>query len=107
MSWPVTLAIAGTGNRGRTYAGYAERFPDRVRLVVRVEQDVLVDVVGGGKNGPSSYEVGEEGFADREPPEEQKTDGNPPIQGNQRRDHADTRLWPRTSRGDSTVIVIP
>jgi predicted dehydrogenase len=33
MSWPVTLAMAGTGNRGRTYASYAERFPDRVRLV--------------------------------------------------------------------------
>jgi predicted dehydrogenase len=33
MSWPVTLAMAGTGSRGRTYAGYAERFPDRARLV--------------------------------------------------------------------------
>lgn len=30
---PVTVVIIGAGNRGRTYAKYAERFPDALRVV--------------------------------------------------------------------------
>jgi predicted dehydrogenase len=44
----VTLAVLGTGSRGTTYAGFAERYPDRARVVAladpRVERrDVLAD----------------------------------------------------------------
>lgn len=40
MSWPVTLAMAGTGSRGRTYASYAERFPERARVVAVADPGV-------------------------------------------------------------------
>lgn len=48
MSWPVTIAVLGTGSRGRTFAGYAERFPDRVRVVAVADprthrRDTLAD----------------------------------------------------------------
>jgi predicted dehydrogenase len=33
MAEPVTLAVLGTGSRGSVYAGFAERFPDRARVV--------------------------------------------------------------------------
>ncbi len=51
MVWPVTIAVVGTGLRGYTFAGYAQRFPDRVRAVAvadpRVERrDVLADRLG-------------------------------------------------------------
>jgi predicted dehydrogenase len=48
MSWPVTIALLGTGSRGRTFAGYAERFPERVRVVAVADprtdrRDALAD----------------------------------------------------------------
>ena len=48
---PVTLALVGTGSRGRTYAGFAERYPERARVVAvadpRIERrDVLADRLG-------------------------------------------------------------
>src|SRR6266536_2547735 len=51
MVWPVTIAVVGTGLRGYTFAGYAQRFPDPVRAVAvadpRVERrDVLADRLG-------------------------------------------------------------
>ncbi|MCW3819227.1 Gfo/Idh/MocA family oxidoreductase [Micromonospora sp. DR5-3] len=44
----VSLAIVGAGNRGGTYAGYAERFPERARVVAVAEpraghRDALAD----------------------------------------------------------------
>jgi predicted dehydrogenase len=33
MAEPVTMAVLGTGARGSVYAGFAERFPDRARVV--------------------------------------------------------------------------
>ena len=33
MAEPVTLAVLGTCARGSVYAGFAERFPDRARVV--------------------------------------------------------------------------
>jgi predicted dehydrogenase len=56
MSWPVTVAVLGTGSRGRTFAGYAERHPERVRVSAvadpRTERrDALADrhAVGDGR----------------------------------------------------------
>ena len=33
VSKPVSVIIIGAGNRGRTYSGYASRFPDAMRVV--------------------------------------------------------------------------
>ena len=30
---PVTLALLGTGSRGRTFSSFAQRYPDRARVV--------------------------------------------------------------------------
>jgi predicted dehydrogenase len=51
MGWPVTIAVAGTGSRGLTYAGLAERFPDRARIVAVADprtgrRDTLADRLG-------------------------------------------------------------
>jgi predicted dehydrogenase len=51
MARPVTIAVVGTGSRGRTYASFAERYPDRARVVAvadpRTERrDVLADRLG-------------------------------------------------------------
>jgi predicted dehydrogenase len=48
MSWPVTVAVLGTGSRGNVYASYAERYPERARVVAvadpRTERrDVLAE----------------------------------------------------------------
>jgi predicted dehydrogenase len=48
---PVTLALVGTGSRGRTYSGFAERHPERARVVAvadpRTERrDMLADRLG-------------------------------------------------------------
>src|SRR5439155_19742900 len=48
---PVTIAVVGTGSRGRTYSGFAERFPDRARVVAvadpRVDRrEALADRLG-------------------------------------------------------------
>jgi len=51
MARPVTIAVVGTGSRGCTYSGFAERYPDRARVVAvadpRVERrDTLADRFG-------------------------------------------------------------
>jgi len=33
MNRPVTIALVGTGSRGRAYSRFAERYPDRARIV--------------------------------------------------------------------------
>ena len=33
MDWPIRMVILGAGDRGRTYASYAEAFPGRARVV--------------------------------------------------------------------------
>src|SRR4051794_39187035 len=48
---PVTLAVVGTGSRGYTYSAFAERYPERARVVAvadpRVERrDALADRLG-------------------------------------------------------------
>jgi predicted dehydrogenase len=45
---PVTLALIGTGSRGRAYSGFAQRHPDRARLVAMADprtdrRDALAD----------------------------------------------------------------
>ena len=40
MDTPVTVVIIGAGNRGlRTYAPYAKRFPERMKIVAAAEPD--------------------------------------------------------------------
>jgi predicted dehydrogenase len=51
MGPPVTLAVVGTGSRGCTYSAFAERYPERARVVAvadpRVERrDALADRLG-------------------------------------------------------------
>ena len=48
MGLPVTVAVVGTGSRGYTFAGYAERYPEQVRVVAVADpradrRDVLAD----------------------------------------------------------------
>jgi predicted dehydrogenase len=48
MDRPVTIAVVGTGSRGRIYSGFAERFPDRATVVAAVDprvdrRDTLAD----------------------------------------------------------------
>ena len=48
---PVTLAVLGAGSRGTTFAGFAEQFPDRARVVAVAEpradrRDALADRLG-------------------------------------------------------------
>ena len=33
MDWPIRLVILGAGDRGRTYASYAEAYPERAKVV--------------------------------------------------------------------------
>lgn len=57
MSWPVTVAVLGTGSRGSVYAGFAERHPERARVVAVADprtgrRDALADrheVTAGGR----------------------------------------------------------
>jgi predicted dehydrogenase len=47
----VTLAVLGTGSRGTTFAGFAERYPDRARVVAVADprvarRDALADRLG-------------------------------------------------------------
>jgi predicted dehydrogenase len=51
MAGPVTMAVVGTGSRGWTYSSFAERYPDRARVVAvadpRAEwRDMLADRLG-------------------------------------------------------------
>ena len=48
MAGPVTMAVLGTGARGSVYAGFAEQFPDRARVVAVADpradrRDALAD----------------------------------------------------------------
>src|SRR5215468_7797085 len=50
---PVTLAVLGAGSRGTTFSVFAERFPDRARVVAVAEpradrRDALADRLGVG-----------------------------------------------------------
>src|SRR2546430_10887580 len=52
---PVTIAVVGTGSRGRTFSSCAERYPDGARVVAvadpRAERrDVLADRLGVAKD---------------------------------------------------------
>src|SRR5216110_462988 len=47
----ITLAVLGTGSRGTTYASYAQRYPDRARVVAVADprvarRDELADRLG-------------------------------------------------------------
>ena len=48
---PVTIALAGTGSRGRTFSSFAERYPNRARVVAvadprTVRREALADQLG-------------------------------------------------------------
>ncbi|TMG04435.1 MAG: gfo/Idh/MocA family oxidoreductase, partial [Chloroflexi bacterium] len=48
---PVTLAILGTGHRGRTFSSFAQRYPDRARVVAVADprtdrREMLADQLG-------------------------------------------------------------
>src|SRR5437763_13544579 len=48
---PVTLAILGTGHRGRTFSSFAQRYPDRARVVAVADprtdrREILADQLG-------------------------------------------------------------
>ena len=48
---PVTIALAGTGSRGNTFASFAQQYPDRARIVVVADpragrRDALADQLG-------------------------------------------------------------
>jgi predicted dehydrogenase len=48
---PVTIALAGAGSRGRTFSSFAERYPDRARVVAvadprTVRREALADQLG-------------------------------------------------------------
>lgn len=51
MPRPVTIALAGTGSRGRTFSSFAERYPDRAHVVAvadprTVRREALADQLG-------------------------------------------------------------
>src|SRR5437867_11380870 len=48
---PVTIALAGTGSRGRTFSSFAERYPERARVVAVADprtarREALADRLG-------------------------------------------------------------
>src|SRR5438876_12440790 len=48
---PVTLALLGTGSRGRTFSSFAQRYPDRARVVAVADprtdrREILADQLG-------------------------------------------------------------
>ena len=48
---PVTIAVVGTGSRGRTFSDFAQRYPERVRVVAVADprtdrRDALADQLG-------------------------------------------------------------
>jgi predicted dehydrogenase len=56
MVEPVTLAVIGAGNRGRTFSRFAEQFPDRARVVAVADprtdrRDDLADRLGVASAG--------------------------------------------------------
>jgi predicted dehydrogenase len=55
MAPPVTIAVLGTGSRGNAYSSFAERYPDRLRVVAvadpRIDRrEALADRLGVGSD---------------------------------------------------------
>src|SRR5438309_9551603 len=51
MARPVTLALLGTGSRGHTFSSFAQRYPDRARVVAVADprtdrREMLADQLG-------------------------------------------------------------